>query len=261
MVQQRFAEQVIKVIKDDPSVIGLAIGGSWLTNEIDEYSDLDLVLVTKEKVADDRNKMIAYAERFGKLLNNFTGEHVGESRLLICLYDDPLLHVDIKFLTLPELHPRIENPVIVYDTDDQLKKAFESSIPQFPYPDYQWIEDRFWTWIHYTLLKIGRGEYIEAIDCFSLLRGIILGPLLLIKQGQLPRGVRKLEKQLDKKDFNQLLLTIPAYDRDSLFRSLEATIAIYTDLRTALYPSDVQLRKATEARVLEYLQQVRSKNR
>ena len=32
----------------------------------------------------------------------FTGEHVGESRVLICLYGPPLLHVDLKFVSLSD---------------------------------------------------------------------------------------------------------------------------------------------------------------
>lgn len=258
MVQQEFAAQIVNVIKKDTSVIGLAAGGSWLTNELDEYSDLDLVLVTKEQVSDNKDKMIAYANRFGKLLNSFTGEHVGEPRLLICLYDDPLLHVDIKFLTLSELDKRVEDPVILYDTNDQLKKAIQATEAKFPYPDYQWIEDRFWTWVHYITLKIGRGEYVEAVDTYGFLRAVVLGPLSLIKKGQLPRGVRKLETQLDKIEMDQLLLTIPAYERASVIKALETSITIYKNLRTTLFPSDIQLRTATESRIMEYLQQVKS---
>ncbi len=59
--------------------------------------------------------MMAYAKRLGHFLSGFTGEHVGEPRVLICLYDNPLLHVDIKFLTLEELHPRVETPVVLLD--------------------------------------------------------------------------------------------------------------------------------------------------
>ena len=103
MIQQDFANRTVDVLKNDETVIGLAVAGSWLTNEIDEFSDLDLILVSKEKVSGDKNKMLEYANSFGDLLSGFTGEHVGEPRVLICLYDNPLLHVNIEFLTLGEL--------------------------------------------------------------------------------------------------------------------------------------------------------------
>ncbi|RZL59247.1 MAG: nucleotidyltransferase domain-containing protein, partial [Pedobacter sp.] len=120
-IQVQFANKVAEILKRDASVIGLAVAGSWLTNEIDEFSDLDLIVVTKEKITDDKAKMLVYANSFGNLLNGFTGEHVGEPRVLICLYDEPLLHVDIKFVTLDEFKVRVENPSILLDTNEQLK--------------------------------------------------------------------------------------------------------------------------------------------
>lgn len=47
---------MIAKIKNDENILGLAIGGSWITNEIDEFSDVDLVLVTNNKIAPDRKK-------------------------------------------------------------------------------------------------------------------------------------------------------------------------------------------------------------
>ena len=42
---------------------------------------------------------MAFAGTLGHLLHAFTGEHVGEPRLLICLFGPELLHVDLKFIT------------------------------------------------------------------------------------------------------------------------------------------------------------------
>lgn len=46
---------------------------------------------------------MAFAGTLGHLLHAFTGEHVGEPRLLICLFGPQLLHVDLKFITLDML--------------------------------------------------------------------------------------------------------------------------------------------------------------
>lgn len=140
-MQKEFAKNVVDVLKDDQTIIGLAGAGSWLTNEIDKWSDLDLVVITRDNLNADKLKMLAYAKRFGNLLSAFTGEHVGEKRLLICLYDDPLLHVDIKFVTLNEFHNRIENPFILLDRDNKVKDVIGNTLPEFPRPDFQWIED------------------------------------------------------------------------------------------------------------------------
>ncbi len=257
MVQQQFINKATDVIKKDDSIIGLAIGGSWLTNEVDEYSDLDLTLVTKEKVSDDLTKMLQYAVGFGKLLSGFTGEHVGEPRLLICLYDDPLLHVDIKFLTLPEFYSRVENPAILHDTHNQLKDILSKTEPQYPFPGYQWIEDRFWIWTHYVTSKIGRGELFEAMDSLSFLRVVVLGPLIQVKNGDRPRGVRKVEMNLTPDDLSKLKLTIAVYEQASIIAALQASIKLYRDLRQHLFSEEIKMQAETELKVVEYLQLIK----
>ena len=258
MIQKQFAEKAADILKNDPNAIGLAVGGSWLTNEMDEFSDLDLVLVTHEKISGDKTKMIEYANRFGKLLSSFTGEHVGETRLLICLYDDPLLHVDIKFITPEEFHQRVETPVVLLDKESQLQKILEQTESKFPYPDYQWIEDRFWIWVHYILTKIERGEFVEAFDCFGLLRGVIFGPLLHIKNGNLPRSVRKAEKQLSKEDLEQLKATLPAYSKKELLKALQNSVLLYYQLRVELFPKNIILQKGTENKVMQYFDKIKA---
>lgn len=259
MIQQHFINRALGIVNQDDSILGLTVGGSWLTKEIDEYSDLDLVLVTKEKVSDDPGMMFSYASSIGKLLSAFTGEHVGEPRLLICLYDDPLLHVDIKFLTLDEFKSRVEEPVILYDTNQQLENILSRTEARYPFPDYQWIEDRFWVWIHYATTKIGRGELFEVLDFLSAIRMMVLGPLLHIKNGNLPRGVRKIEMNVDPGDLHKLKQTAAAYEQHSIIKALEACIALYRDLRKHLFSNDIKLQKETELKVIEYMQLIKNK--
>lgn len=258
MIQKQFADSLVQKIKGDSSIIGLAAGGSWITNEMDEFSDLDLILVTREKVSDNPEKMLSYARQFGDLLVGFTGEHVGEPRLLICLYKNPLLHVDIKFLIPDELDRRVEDPVILLDKDGILEAALKKSEAKFPYPDYQWIEDRFWVWIHYALLKVGRGEYLEALDFLTYLRMVVFGPLLHIKNGKLPKGVRKVERLLPDNDLNYLASTIPDYDKEAIIKALDVSVALYKDLRNDLFDVSVRLNKEAEREVIQFLKDMRS---
>jgi hypothetical protein len=259
MLKQAFAAHAAIIAEDDPSIQGLAVAGSWLTQELDEFSDLDLVLITKEKVGGDKELMMAYAKKFGNLLNGFTGEHVGEPRLLICLYNEPLLHVDIKFITADELKTRVENPVLLFDRDGSLQQIIDSTSYQFPQPDHQWIEDRFWTWVHYALLKIGRGEYMEAHDFLAFLRMVVFGPLLHIKNNNLPRGVRKVETTIALEDFQQLQQTLATNNRASLLSALENAVQLYRSLRNELFTVDTTLQHQTEEVVMQYFEEVRNK--
>lgn len=257
MHQVEFANKIVNILKLDNEVIGVAVAGSWLTNDLDEFSDLDLILVTAEKISSNKNKMLEMANRFGELLTGFTGEHVGEPRVLICLYNNPLLHVDIKFLTLEEFKVRIEQPIVLLDTDNQLQKIIKETSFSFPYPDFQWIEDRFWIWIHYALLKIGRGELIEALDFLSFIRMTVLGPLVHIKHNNLPRGVRKIETSISTNDVQEVIATIPSYSKASILVSLEKAVDLYKNLRCDLYAPNILLHQATEKKVMEYFEVIK----
>lgn len=257
MIQKEFADKVVSKIKDDPGVVGLAAGGSFIYNEMDEFSDLDLILVTKEKISGEQEKMFKYARQFGQLLNAFSGEHVGEPRLLICLYENPLLHVDIKFLTPDELLIRIENPVVLFERNNVLTTAINSSQPKWPMPDYQWIEDRFWTWVHYVTSKIGRGEYFDCLDALAFLRARVISPLLQVKNKLLPRGVRRLEFDLGQEDLMKMKNTVGAYDRYTLVTTLENMIDLYRSLRKDLFPTGIRIQERTEKASLTYLSDIK----
>ncbi len=258
-MHKEFVENIIEKVKSDPTIVGLTIGGSWVDNQIDEFSDLDFILITDQLVSDDFNKMYNYAKRFGNLLNAFTGEHVGEKRLLICMYDNPLIHVDIKFILIEDLKHRVEDPIVLWDRDGSVKRIIETTASEWPAINFQWIEDRFWTWIHYTALKLGRGEYFEALDCLSFLRLNVLSPLLQIKNRQKPRGLRKIEQTCRKEDLLKLQETVSTYSAESIALSLEKAIEMYRTLRKELFKDNIILRKDTEKRCTDYFYEIKKR--
>lgn len=251
-----FINNAIAVLEESPNMVGLAIAGSRITNETDSFSDLDLVLVSTTPISNDPNQMKAVAHQLGTVLSAFTGEHVGEPRVLICLYDNPLLHVDIKFLTPDEFYRRVENPVVVWERDRQLSHIIEKTQATWPYPDHQWIEDRFWVWIHYAALKIGRGELFEAFDFLSFLRMMVLGPLLHIKNGNQPRGVRKVETKLTPEDVKKLIGTVGQLNKPALIRALWNAAELYEALRISLFDKKIEQKKDAEKAVKAYLQEI-----
>ena len=254
-----FINNVIAILQESDDMIGLAVAGSWITNETDAFSDLDLIVVSKTKIAHDPNQMKAVANQFGTVLSAFTGEHVGEPRVLICLYNNPLLHVDIKFLTTDEFHDRVENPVVVWERDNVLTTIIKNTTDAWPYPDYQWIEDRFWVWIHYAALKIGRGELFEAFDFLGFLRMVVLGPLLHIRNGNQPRGVRKVETKLTADDLKALTKTTSKLNAPDLVTALWKTMEIYENLRTHLFDSTVEQKTEAAKAVKMYLKEIEAK--
>ncbi|MBB6674685.1 oxalate:formate antiporter [Cohnella nanjingensis] len=251
---ESFLETTKRELSRDERFLALLAGGSLLSGTMDEFSDLDLILVYapehREAIMADR---LSIAGRFGSLLSAFTGEHVGEPRLVICLFGPPALHVDLKFVTPSELERRIENPSVLWERGAEIGRVLERTSPAYPALDRQAIEDRFWVWVHYAATKLGRGELFECMDTITFIRSQVLGPLLAIANGQPPRGVRRVE-QWGGPAVEELAETIPLNSRESCYRALLACIGMYVRLRE---PSgDLVVRREAEEIALAYLNDV-----
>jgi predicted nucleotidyltransferase len=226
-----------------PGVIGLMIGGSAVSSTMDRFSDLDLVVICRDEAQPQLLEQApAFAAKLGPLLTAFPGEHVGEPRLVICLYGPPLLHVDLKLVAERDLADRYEDGRILWEQDGAVTKA-QSIPPPTEHPvSVQWIEDRFWTWVHYGATKIGRGELFECIDHLTYLRNGVLGPLISQQRGRHPNGVRRLE-QVAPDLVDVLASTIGNHTTAGCVAAMRATIGLYRQLRDE-YPD---LRRYTEA--------------
>jgi len=240
---RRFLTRALPVLARDPRLVGVAAGGSYLSNTMDEFSDLDLAIA----VEPDAHGAVLTGARdiagsLGRLLGAFTGEHVGEPRLLICLYDEPLLHVDLKFVTLGDAAVRVEDPIVLWERGQRLSDALRAGEARFPTPDPQWIEDRFWIWVHYGSTKIARGELFEAVEFLSFLRVTVLGPLGLAQAGARPSGVRRIETLVPAlaRELRRTVARIEAHECASALRAA-------ADLYRALRADDGGLARRVEA--------------
>jgi RimJ/RimL family protein N-acetyltransferase len=251
---REFLRRSESVLRADPRFVGVAAGGSYLANQMDEFSDLDLVLAIEPAACDEvMAGRRAIAESLGTLLASFTGEHVGEPRLLVCLYGDPLLHVDLKFVALADVAHRVEDPAVLWERDGRLSAALAAGRAAFPRPDWQWIDDRFWTWVHYLGGKIARGELFEALDGLAFLRGRVLGPLALERAGARPSGVRRIEGATPDAA-RTLQAAVARYDAADCFRALRACIDQYCDLRPSTV--DIAASGAAETAARQYLDEM-----
>jgi len=226
--QREMFDRVRAGVARDARVDALLGMGSLVTGGWDAQSDFDFAVVEAEPVADRRD----FAGAIGPLLTCFTGEHVGEPKLLICLYGPPLLHVDYKFVPAAEPAQFGERPVVLWARDPAATEAWLAlaSIGQKPH-EAQWFEDRVWMWLHYGASKWARGEYFEAISTLDFLRSAVLGPMMQIRAGRPMRGQRRLETLPGARE--NLLPTVAGYDAAAIQQALLAAAALYVDLRAA----------------------------
>lgn len=246
-----FLRRIADVTAEDPRLIGLLVGGSHVAGTTDRYSDIDCILVAEaaaySAVLDDRRRIAA---RIGPLLHAFTGEHVGEPRLLICLYETPTLHVDYKVMTLEALEQRVEDPVIVWERDARVRSLLAGSEAHWPHRSAEWFEERFWIWVHYAAMKIGRGELFEALDMFAFLRRQVFGPLLAERAGLRQYEVRRIER-LVPAGVPLLTELTPPPERAACAQALARAMDAYLALTQAPAPSNRN--PAAELAVRRYL--------
>ena len=245
------------LLQAEPRLVGAAAAGSFASGAMDEFSDLDLVIaVEPESMAAVTGERRRIAAALGLLVAAFTGEHVGEPRVLICLYEGEggaaPLHVDLKFVALPDIAVRVDDPVVLWERDGRLSKALQGAAARYPMPDLQWIEERFWVWVHYAALKIGRGELFEAMDFLAFLRAQALGPMALIEAGARPAGVRRVEAVAASRAV-QLQETVAAHYSASCIGSLRAAAEMYRSLRGTVGAGNVVANEAAERTAMGYL--------
>ncbi|GAA0374878.1 nucleotidyltransferase domain-containing protein [Streptomyces blastmyceticus] len=226
-VHSQFLSEALPRIQQDARVAGVAITGSLVGGRPDVYSDVDLILAIDDEAYDAvMRERLALIGSWTSLVAGFTGEHVGEPRVIITLVGPPLLHVDFKFVRASDFAERIEDPEILWDRDGLLTGTLAQQPPAHPSFDLQWIEDRFWIWVHYGATKLGRGELFETIGFLAYLRDSVLGPLAARRVGAPSRGVRHLET-IAPDEARALQATLCGYDRHQAGRALLATVDLY----------------------------------
>ncbi|RUL78389.1 nucleotidyltransferase domain-containing protein [Dyella choica] len=242
-----FLERVRSEVARDTRLNALLAGGSYIHGGFDPHSDLDFVIVVED---DSYPEVMAsrqeFAHRIGDLLSAFTGEHVGEPRLLICLYGPSLIHVDLKFVTSAGLGRLVERPAVLFARNlEHTEALLDAATIAWPNLTPEWFEQRAWIWLHYGATKLARGELFETIGILGFFREQVLGPMLHRRAGRPQRGVRRMES-MDVRASAQLARTVATHDAVSARAALLAAIDLYVDLRSDEPPREV-VRQMPEA--------------
>jgi predicted nucleotidyltransferase len=258
----RFVAGARERLQVDTRIVGIAASGSWVRDEMDEYSDLDLVVAVEPDaigaVLEDRVRLAA---KLGPLLAAFPADHIGKPEILICLYGPPLLHVDLDFTVLPDAASRIDKAAILWERDGALTAALERPRPAMvPGSGWQWLEDRFWVWVHYLTTKLARRELFEVISGLAFVRDRVLGPVLLAQHGRPAYGVRRVEL-LPPEVVAQLRETLADHEAVSCVRAIRAAVNLYQGLRELRAPSSLARRLDAERAALAYLAEIETRIR
>jgi hypothetical protein len=175
---------------------------------------------------------------------------VGEPRVLICLYDNPLLHVDVKFMAHEDA------ATLHYPAEVLWSRGVPPSLPgpgPAPAFDVQWCANRLSTWAHYIGVKIARGELFEAVHSLDFLRTRVLAPLIAIETGVEPRALRRLEETRSPR-LESLARTVCGYDRSALLAATKEAFELAWSLLDG--HTNVQRNHLAERRTMAFLDEI-----
>jgi hypothetical protein len=227
---QACLDRLLGRLQSDARIEAVLGGGSLVHGGFDAQSDLDLVIVVADAAYGEvMATRLLLAESLGDFITGFTGEHVGEPRLLICLYGPPLIHVDHKFIKADDLSHMVERPIILWARDSgNITQRLDAADIRWPNAPAEWFEARAWIWLHYGATKLQRGELWEAIAMLGFFREQVLGALLHRRAGRMQRGLRRIEQVAGSET---LALTHAKHDAASVAAALKASAEIYLALR------------------------------
>lgn len=243
-------QRAIAFAETDPRILGLA-----LHYQQNNWNAEEMVLVTSaESFHRTAPHLKEIAASFGSLVLAY--EPVGHtaSRELICLFDDPVDRIDLIVMPL-------ENLPLTYSTIlCQKGKALtdllagQRTVP--PHVDLQWMEDRFWVWLHSAANSLREGALFETLEQIGNLRSQILAPLVLCKNKQPTDQLAALEEK-GGEDLGSLRATVPLYDARSCEISLREAAKLYVGLRETLAPDSLKRHQRAELAVMRHLHAVK----
>ncbi len=216
----------------------LSAKGSLAAGQLDEFSDLDFLIIVHNpaQVASVNDWARQTVHGAGKPIASFPATHIGLDNLLVSFLevDGNIVKVDVEVVPLSEPYPDYLGTVL-HDPTHKAEQFMHKGLLAPTRPDFNDIGQKFCGWIWYTYTKIARGELLEAVDALGGMRRLALLPVLQFVLELPYEGHRRLEERLPAETLKQLHSTYPArIERQEIYHSLNTLIDIFRDSEAKL---------------------------
>ena len=149
----------------------------------------------------------------------------------VTFYEKEEVKVDFSFSMIPPPpRPDKVNVDVIYDPDGHLAKMVEESTKLSWEVDLSDLRNKiqhFYMGLSYTISKIGRGEFWDALDCVDFYRKYLVEfEDTLAKRKR--ENYRRIEKKLDEKRleaFNKIM--VKELTRKNLFQAMDHMISYF----------------------------------
>jgi predicted nucleotidyltransferase len=166
-------ERLLKELDADPVVAGVMYAGSTSEGFRDDYSDIDLIVISRPEDFDSVvRKWVARIESMFPVISRFRGsEH--ERKVICCFLLEGFLELDVLFESLSTLSPR-DRWKIAFDRTEQVGQILggPSGEPEQPPLEayYRACVDSIWYHVTHTVTALYRGHLWKALHEVDELR-------------------------------------------------------------------------------------------
>jgi predicted nucleotidyltransferase len=263
--QQALLQRFVAACRSDPRIIAAFLGGSFAAGRADQYSDLDLYLVTtNEAYAKFFAERQAFMRRLGEpvLLEDFNS--FGFDMLIFTFADG----VEGELALAPENnfeHIHGGPYTVLVDKQGLLAgKVFPLLTPNEEQQVKTLRDLVYWFWedLSHFITGIQRGQLWLAYSYIEQTRRKCVNLAHLRHDFTAePSGYANVEKDLHQAQLLALQTTFCAMERDSMLQAVETIVDVYQQIARPLakehgieYPADL------EQVLLRRLEQVRNRN-
>lgn len=228
----------IKELEKDTKIKAVLLSGSFVYGKPDYFSDIDLNILVEDKFIDsvyrEKDKIIS---RVSTVASKFPATHLPlPNRLYVVFfeYNNDIVKVDFDFESISDFNGFDKKREVIFDRTNMLKKKFgkiDGKRQSLTKDELLDLNAKFWGWVWYSFGKIMRGEYFEAFDGIYCVRKLIINRLVLDMTESKDEGWRRIEEKYTKKLLDQFKATHSDISKESLLKSLLATITLYKNIR------------------------------
>lgn len=229
--RQAILDHLLTDLEKDDRIVGVLVVGSGATGFEDEYSDIDLAVVTAS-AAEVEPAACAWEQRVREcwtVRGHFF--NVREPNLILHGFLlDNFLEIDIGFQHLGNLIARRERWRIVFDRTGQIADLMRTSWANHPPPDirgiYQHHLGGVWYYITHVTVGVQRGQLWRAISDLDMLRAyaVDLAGLRLGIETDHFRDVHKLPPEIAEELETTLVTRLEPAE---ILRAMRATAAFF----------------------------------
>jgi hypothetical protein len=254
-------ERLLKELDADPVVAGVMYAGSTSEGFRDEYSDIDLIVISRPDDFDSVvQKWVARIESMFPVISRFRGsEH--QHKVICCFLLEGFLELDILFESLSTLSPR-DRWKIAFDRTEKVSEILGASAGQPERPPlgayYRACVDSIWYHVTHTVTALHRGHLWKALhevdevrfrtlSLFGLLRGLNTEDYAEVDHLP-PEILGALEKTL-----------VPSMTRGSIFEALKVALdSFFEAAKEVAAKAEIEPPARMESLLRKYLEASRS---